>query len=750
VLQPRLFLAWPRKFAYGEQNLIVSMMDVQSDWLLTAMQYHRTGEFESADRLYRQILRFDPQHADALHMRGVLAFEQRDLDRAVDYFSQAVAVNASDARLHEHLGSALLEIGRLEEAAVSLGRSFDLDPHNADALFNLAIVNERRGRLQDAQGGFEKITQRHPSFVPAHRGLARSLEAQGRGDEATAAYRCALNIQPQDVETLNQLACLLYRQGKLTEAAACFRNSLEVDPENINSWLNLGSAFVASRQLVEAQQCFERVTEIDRNNTDGWLNLSNVLKTQHRVGEAAVAYRQALGRLPPLPLADLWPATLCPPVFQNNTEIDAYRDGLLTDIQRMSAGNLQLDVAAFDATASTPPVNLQYQGRDDRRLLEAFAGIFRHCFPANIPPPTRKGRPRIGFVVTSGHEAIFLRSLGRVLDDLPAEKFELVVICPQTSAGFLRAGLKNEMIELLPIPYQFPQVVEAVRAARFDVLYHWETGTDVTNYFLPFCRLAPVQCTSCGNSGTSGIAQIDYFLSSHLYEPNGADDQYTEALLLIDGPCSVQRRVSLPSDSKCREDFGYTADQHIYLCAQKPQKIHPDFDPILTNILRRDCRGVLVLVEDEYRVAAELLRRRFQSSMADVAERIVFETRLEFSDYLGLLAAADVLLDPPHYGGGMTLYDTLSLNKPVVTLPMQSARSRYALGFYKQMGVSAPVASSPEEYVDIAVRLATETDFRHAVEGEIGRASPVVFEDNNVVAEYEQIFERLVTEARSR
>ncbi len=308
--------------------------------------------------------------------------------------------------------------------------------------------------------------------------------------------------------------------------------------------------------------------------------------------------------------------------------------------------------------------------------------------------------------------------------------------------------MRNDSISLLPIPYQFSLAVESIRAAGFDVLYHWETGTDVTNYFLPFCRLAPVQFVSFGNSETSGIAAIDYFITSSMLEPALAAEHYTEKLLPLNGLLSCHSRVSLSGNCRDRESFGYASDQHLYVCAQKLQKIHPEFDHIIAGILRRDSRGVVVIVEDEYQTAGESLRRRFRSSMPDVADRVIFQSRLEFSDYLNLLAIADVLLDPLHYGGGMTMYDALSLDRPVVTLPGQFARGRYALGFYRKMEMTALIADSPENYVEIAVRLVTESDFRVTVEADIRERSPIIFDDGSIVAEHQQLFENLLTQAQ--
>ena len=71
-----------------------------------------------------------------------------------------------------------------------------------------------------------------------------------------------------------------------------------------------------------------------------------------------------------------------------------------------------------------------------------------------------------------------------------------------------------------------------------------------------------------------------------------------------------------------------------------------------------------------------------------------------------------MLLDPIHYGGGLTSFDGLSLNKPIVTLPGNFSRGRFTYGFYRTMGVDECIAADPEDYVARAVRLGTDAEWR--------------------------------------
>ena len=394
------------------------------------------------------------------------------------------------------------------------------------------------------------------------------------------------------------------------------------------------------------------------------------------------------------------------------------------------------------------PYNLQFHGRDDRPLKEAYGRVFRKCF-THFDPPVNRGRPRIGFVVTSGHEGVFLRFMKGVLERIDRSRFDMVLVGTQQTQDRIIPKFNADVITPVVIPHRFDRVIEIVRQACFDVLYYWEVGSDIINYFLPFVRLAAVQCTSGGLPVTSGIPGLDYFLTNDLAEIDAADAHYSERLIRARSHLSYQQRIRLGENPKSRSDFGISEKVHLYACAQKIQKFHPDFDALLAEILRRDPAGIVAIPQDQHGYMARQLQQRFARTMPDVADRIHWLPRLALDDYLALLAEADVLLDPPHYGGGLTAYDAFSLDRPVVTIPTEFVRGRYTGAFYRRMGVSRCMAATAAQYVEIAVRLACERDFHAEATREIRETSDILFEDRQAVADYNEIFARLIDEARS-
>ena len=653
------------------------------------------------------------------------------------------------ATVHETMAAAVKyhQAGQLDDAEGIYRQVIEADPNQADALHLLGVLAHQQGRHDVALEKIGRAISLNPKGTSYFNNFGLACHSLGRLEKAMAAYRCALELAPQNAEVLNNLANLLHDQGDAQKAIDRYKTAIAIKPDYAEAHCNLGNVLKDQRRLDEAGQSYRHAIKLRGDYARAHQALGSVLVDLGRLDEAAAGYRQvARIRSDPV-LPEVRIASLCPRVFQDNQQIDDYRRRLLEKLARLSGHGRNIDLAELSFFGYEPPFDLLLQGRDDRPIREAYAAVFENCFPRQVAPGS-DGPPRIGFLVTNGHEGIFIRCMRGILENLRPGLFRPAVICSPGGIGKIGRSIHVEGLDLLAIPERFDRAVELIQDNRFDLLYFWEIGTDPTNYFLPFCRLAPVQCTSWGVPGTSGISEVDYYLSSDLIEVPDADDHYTEVLYRAETLLAYEYRMTLPDSPKRRSDFGLPADRNVYLCPQQLGKIHPDFDPILGEILRRDERGLLALVEDYHQYAGECLRERLARTIPDVVQRIVFLRRQTLSDYMCLVAAADVLLDSLHYGGGITAYDAFSFDQPIVTLPSQYRRGRYALGCYRKMGIMDCVAATPAEYVDIAVRLGTDQEYRESVRARIHSAAGVLFEDLDSVREFERFLLRAVGPGR--
>ncbi len=102
-------------------------------------------------------------------------------------------------------------------------------------------------------------------------------------------------------------------------------------------------------------------------------------------------------------------------------------------------------------------------------------------------------------MVTHGHEGVYDRCLGRLVERIAAAKhFHVTLVCSQAGANVLRHLRPTFTGEYLTIPARVDEAATRIRDARLDVLHYWEVETDATNSFLPYFKPARVQCGTWG------------------------------------------------------------------------------------------------------------------------------------------------------------------------------------------------------------------------------------------------------------
>jgi predicted O-linked N-acetylglucosamine transferase (SPINDLY family) len=191
-----------------------------------------------------------------------------------------------------------------------------------------------------------------------------------------------------------------------------------------------------------------------------------------------------------------------------------------------------------------------------------------------------------------------------------------------------------------------------------------------------------------------------------------------------------------------------SATARLYLCPARPERIAPDFDASIGEVLRRDPQAEVVMTAGSNAARGQRLLARLQREIPDVAERVHLAPWTSEADLLSLLGCVDVVLDPPDAGTIASCLDAFALGKPVVTLPSEFQRGRHALACYRLLGIEECIATSTAEYVDLAVRLANDRAFRATVQAKIERTSPALFESAAAARELESFFVETVAAAR--
>jgi len=104
-----------------------------------------------------------------------------------------------------------------------------------------------------------------------------------------------------------------------------------------------------------------------------------------------------------------------------------------------------------------------------------------------------------------------------------------------------------------------------------------------------------------------------------------------------------------------------------------------------------------------------------------------------------------MIIDSPVYAGGQTSFDAFSLGIPEVTHSGPLHIQNFATGIYRRMGLDDLPCQTIEQYVDLAVHLGTEPDYRQDVSHRILERNHLIFEDADTVPEHERLFELMLS-----
>jgi CRISPR-associated protein Csy1 len=297
--------------------------------------------------------------------------------------------------------------------------------------------------------------------------------------------------------------------------------------------------------------------------------------------------------------------------------------------------------------------------------------------------------------------------------------------------------------------------LKRIRADELDILVYPEIGMDRVVFLLAAMRLAPVQVCGWGHPVTPGHRSIDYFLSCAAMEPPDGQAHYNERLLLLPG---IGTRYELPRllpavAGKTRADYQLPEDRHLYLFPQSLFKVHPANDRLLVKAMANDEQGILVMFAGQNQQITQKFVTRLSMAFAEQGlsphGRVKILPAVSHDDYKRINQLCDVMLDTLHWSGGNTSLDALAMGLPIVTLPGEFMRGRQTMAMLKLLGIEELIATSADEYLAIAHRLATESSYRREISQRILNRQDRLFDDPVPPKVFGRLLEKLVRDPRS-
>ena len=149
---------------------------------------------------------------------------------SLSLWARAADVTAGNARAHNHLGVALDDAGKTDEAIVHYHEALRLQPGLAEAHTNLGAALAEKGRTEEAIAQYREALRLKPSAADARNNLAAALDSLGHGDEAIQELTEAIETSPENAVYHYNLGLLYQQKGAAADARRHFQAALALDP----------------------------------------------------------------------------------------------------------------------------------------------------------------------------------------------------------------------------------------------------------------------------------------------------------------------------------------------------------------------------------------------------------------------------------------------------------------------------------------------------------------------------------------
>ena len=183
----------------------------------TGLALLQAGRLAEAAAIFRQILAVQPNHADALHLLGLVAYYEGNYGASVELIMAALTHRTSEI-FYGNLGNAFAAQGKRAAAVECFRQAIALKPDYIQAHNNLGNMLREQGSFADAVQCFRVVISLKPDYAEAHNNLANALVDLGDLDAAIEAYRRAIALKPDLVEARSNLLFILSYRDDLNQA----------------------------------------------------------------------------------------------------------------------------------------------------------------------------------------------------------------------------------------------------------------------------------------------------------------------------------------------------------------------------------------------------------------------------------------------------------------------------------------------------------------------------------------------------
>jgi protein O-GlcNAc transferase len=651
-----------------------------------AVRAHQQADHASARTAYGNVLEVQPDFAPAHHLAAVLDRDAGDVAAARAGFAAALSIAPGYVDARVAAARLALDTGERDAAAALCAQGLARDPRQPDLIRTLGLT-----RL-----------------------------AQRDGAAAAELFARALAIDPTDSDTHYNHGVALQMGHDPAAAARAYQRALAFRPDLVAAEFNLGVIFQEQGNAAAAIAAYTAVERRDPGRVAAYKNLGEVLFTAGRIDEWLANFRRFEANCPDA----LGLAVQALEVLQHQgdfSRLEHYLEGLRRE--RYHAAD---ETELCDNLEQLLYLLLFFDVEPGLvfRFAQTYDAMAERMHGARLPQAAtrRPGRIRVGYLSADLRNHVMGKMVWQALEHHDRSRFAIHFYSlsrerDEWTERFAQIAERFDVVATLPER----EAAMLIAADDLDILVDLSTHTNGARPGILALKPARVQLTHVASAGTVGLSAIDFKLTDNYADIPENQAEQIEALLPMAGCVYPFRRIAPAVTHPFHRDaLGIAADAVLIGAFVTPMKLSRRCLGLWREVLERVPRARLVLSPTRAAFRGSYMRLTAAAGIA--ADRLyLLPQGRDDAENQARYELIDFVLDPVPYGGVNGTLEALDMGVPVVTLVGRRHAERTSYSILANLGVSQTVAQGGREYLDIAVRLATDAAFMRDVRATIRR-----------------------------
>lgn len=569
--------------------------------------------------------------------------------------------------------SRLINKNRLIEARNILQPLCKSVPNDLGSWYTLADISYTMNQLGDAEYCCNHILSKSSDHQPASHMLAMIHHRKRSYDTAIRLYETSIKNNYKVTETLYLIGTAYRECGNLVLAQKNYEKVLQAEPDDFKTLNNLSEIYISSGRISDAIQLLEKADEGQPGHEFVINNLGKAYLTLGNADKASSLFRSLLD----IP----------------GSGLDKISNYLLT-LNYLNDKTPEFIFQAHQQWCEKRLTDNSNKETCTKRRIEANQAV------------------RIGIISADFNDHPVVRFIYSFIKHHDPTRFQLYCYSSTLRIDHVSHDIKKKVFcwrDTQPLNDQ--QLSDLISSDNIDICMDLAGHTSGNRMPLLASRVSPLQITYIGYPNTSGLETMDYRITDHYADPPGiADALHTEKLLRLE-QCFLSYTPDL-FDMNIDKTVTKDNDMVRFGSFNNLAKTTPVVIETWCKILSRveNSRLVLKSQTTSDKTVQQYYIDLFSSHGID-SERLEFINCLANKvDHLIYYNNVDIALDTFPYNGTTTTIEALWMGTPVIALCGDSHVSRVGYSILSNIGHTDLIASNIDEYIDLAVALANDTE----------------------------------------